>query len=164
MYVNGVGDADKTYTDVNDKVLANKGDIIDVYENDNGTINTIVVRSYTYAKIDAVDDDLSKTLENRGASVELSLVKIDGNSFGNGNYYDNYNQDDQILNGYTSDYKEGTVLAVAMGENDAILDSYVVETVTGTPSAAKKVVSMIATWLSAATSLSTAPSTTMLVR
>ena len=140
VYVNGVGDADKTYTDVNDKVLANKGDIIDVYENDNGTINTIVVRSYTYAKIDAVDDDLSKTLENRGASVELSLVKIDGNSFGNGNYYDNYNQDDQILNGYTSDYKEGTVLAVAMGENDAILDSYVVETVTGTPSAAKKVV------------------------
>ena len=116
-----------------DSNLAGKGDIIDVYENDENDVKTIVIRSYTYAKIDAVDDDLSKTLENRGASVELSLVDIKGDALGNGDYYDDYNQDDQVLNGYTSNYKKGTVLAVAVSakDNDTILDSYVAETVTG---------------------------------
>ena len=124
-----------------DSNLAGKGDIIDVYENDENDVKTIVIRSYTYAKIDAVDDDLSKTLENRGASVELSLVDIKGDALGNGDYYDDYNQDDQVLNGYTSNYKKGTVLAVAVSakDNDTILDSYVAETVTGTPSAARGV-------------------------
>ena len=124
-----------------DTDLAGKGDIIDVYENDDNDVDTIVIRSYTYAKIDSVDKDLSKTLKNRGASVELSLVDIDGNSLGNGDYYDDYNQDDQVLNGYTSDYKEGTVLAVAVSakDKDTILDSYVAKTVTGTPSASRKV-------------------------
>ena len=136
------GDKVGTYEDhKNDTNLAGKGDIIDVYENDDNDVATIVIRSYTYAKIDAVDDDLSKTLENRGASVELSLVDIKGDALGNGDYYDDYNQDDQVLNGYTSDYKEGTVLAVAVSakDNDTILDSYVAETVTGTPSAARGV-------------------------
>ena len=137
VYVNGVGDT--TYGDEKGNVVAGKGDIIDVYENDNGTIKTIVVRSYTYAKIDAVDDDLSTTLKNRDASVELSLVDINGDPLGNGDYYDNYNTAKYVLNGYTSDYKEGTVLAVAMGANEAILDSYVAEAVTGTPSAAREV-------------------------
>ena len=122
-----------------DADVAGKGDIIDVYENDDNDVETIVIRSYTYAKIDAVDDDLSTTLKNRDASVELSLVDIDGESLGNGDYYDDYNSDEKVLNGYTSDYKEDTVLAVALGEDDAILDSYVVETVTGTPSAARGV-------------------------
>ena len=142
VYFNGlyVG----TYEDVKeDSNLAGKGDIIDVYENDENDVETIVIRSYTYAKIDAVDDDLSKTLENRGASVELSLVDINGDSLGNGDYYDDYNSDEKVLNGYNADYEEGTVLAVALAadadDDDAILDSYVVETVTGTPSASRKV-------------------------
>ena len=124
-----------------DTALAGKGDIIDVYENDDNDVETIVIRSYTYAKIDSVDKDLSKTLQNRGASVEMTLVDIKGASFGNGDYYDDYNSDDQIMNGYTSDYKEGTVLAVALSAKDGntILDSYVAETVTGTPSAARGV-------------------------
>ena len=126
-----------------DDELAGKGDIIDVYENDENDVATIVIRSYTYAKIDAVDDDLSKTLENRGASVELSLVDINGDSLGNGDYYDDYNSDEKVLNGYNADYEEGTVLAVALSadpeDDDAILDSYVAETVTGTPSASRKV-------------------------
>ena len=120
-----------------DDDLAGKGDIIDVYENDDNDVETIVIRSYTYAKIDAVDDDLSTTLKNRDASVELSLVDI------NGDYYDDYNSDEKVLNGYNADYEEGTVLAVALAadadDDDAILDSYIVETVTGTPSASRKV-------------------------
>ena len=126
-----------------DDDLAGKGDIIDVYENDDNDVETIVIRSYTYAKIDAVDDDLSTTLKNRDASVELSLVDINGDSLGNGDYYDDYNSDEKVLNGYNADYEEGTVLAVALAadadDDDAILDSYVVETVTGTPSASRKV-------------------------
>ncbi|MEI3307174.1 MAG: hypothetical protein V8R40_14880 [Dysosmobacter sp.] len=54
--------------------MAGKGDIIDTYENNDNDVDTIVIRSYTYAKIDAVDDELSNTLKNKGASVELSLV------------------------------------------------------------------------------------------
>ena len=126
-----------------DDNLAGKGDIIDVYENDDNDVETIVIRSYTYAKIDAVDDDLSTTLKNRDASVELSLVDINGDSLGNGDYYDDYNSDEKVLNGYNADDEEGTVLAVALAadadDDDAILDSYIVETVTGTPSASRKV-------------------------
>ena len=126
-----------------DDDLAGKGDIIDVYENNDNDVETIVIRSYTYAKIDAVDDDLSTTLKNRDASVELSLVDINGDSLGNGDYYDDYNSDEKVLNGYNADYEEGTVLAVALAadadDDDAILDSYIVETVTGTPSASRKV-------------------------
>ena len=126
-----------------DDDLAGKGDIIDVYENDDNDVETIVIRSYTYVKIDAVDDDLSTTLKNRDASVELSLVDINGDSLGNGDYYDDYNSDEKVLNGYNADYEEGTVLAVALAadadDDDAILDSYIVETVTGTPSASRKV-------------------------
>ena len=142
VYFNGKG-CGKYSTVKDDTNLAGKGDIIDVYENNDNDVETIVIRSYTYAKIDSVDKDLSKTLKNRGASVELSLVDIDGNSLGNGDYYDDYNSDEKVLNGYTSDYKEGTVLAVALAadaaDDDAILDSYVAETVTGTPSASRKV-------------------------
>ena len=142
VYFNGLNLG--KYSDVKgDDDLAGKGDIIDVYENDDNDVETIVIRSYTYAKIDAVDDDLSTTLKNRDASVELSLVDINGDSLGNGDYYDDYNSDEKVLNGYNADYEEGTVLAVALAadaaDDDAILDSYVVETVTGTPSASRKV-------------------------
>ena len=142
VYFNGLKVG--TYKDVKGNTdLAGKGDIIDVYENDDNDVETIVIRSYTYAKIDAVDKDLSTTLKNRNASVELSLVDINGDALGNGDYYDDYNSDEKVLNGYNADYKEGTVLAVALAadaaDDDAILDSYVAETVTGTPSASRKV-------------------------
>ena len=142
VFFNGL-DLGKYSAVKDDDDLAGKGDIIDVYENNDNDVETIVIRSYTYAKIDAVDDDLSTTLKNRDASVELSLVDINGDSLGNGDYYDDYNSDEKVLNGYNADYEEGTVLAVALAadaaDDDAILDSYVVETVTGTPSASRKV-------------------------
>ena len=50
-------------------------------------MDTIVIRSYTYAKIDTVDEDLSSTHENNGASVALELVDIDDGSLGT--WYDN---------------------------------------------------------------------------
>ena len=128
-----------TYSSNRDEYPAGKGDIIEAYENDDNEVDTIVIRSYTYAKIDSVDEDLSSTHENNGASVALELVDIDDGSLGT--WYDNYDDSDEVLTGYNSDYTEGTVLAVAISENDddVILDSYIMESVTGTPSAARAV-------------------------
>ena len=128
-----------TYSSNRGNHLAGKGDIIEAYENDDNEVDTIVIRSYTYAKIDTVDEDLSSTHENNGASVALELVDIDDGSLGT--WYDDYDDSDEVLTGYNSDYTEGTVLAVAISaaDSDVILDSYVMESVTGTPSAARAV-------------------------
>ena len=128
-----------TYSSNRDDYPAGKGDIIEAYENDDNEVDTIVIRSYTYAKIDTVDEDLSSTHENNGASVALELVDIDDGSLGT--WYDDYDDSDEILTGYNSDYTEGTVLAVAISaaDGDVILDSYIMDSVTGTPSAARAV-------------------------
>ena len=135
VYFNGTDEG--AYSSNRNSALAGKGDILEVYEDDNGDVDTIVIRSYTYAKIDTVDTDLSSTHENRGASVGIELVDIDDDSIGT--YYNDYNDDDKILKGYNSSYTEDTVLAVALGEDNAVLDSYIVESVTGTPTAAREV-------------------------
>ena len=128
-----------TYSSNRDDYPAGKGDIIEAYENDDNEVDTIVIRSYTYAKIDTVDEDLSSTHENNGASVALELVDIDDSSLGT--WYDNYDDSDEVLTGYNSNYTEGTVLAVAISadDSDVILDSHIMESVTGTPSAARAV-------------------------
>ena len=129
------------YADLDDKnTLAGKGDIIEAYENDDNDVATIVVRSYTYAKIDDVDKDLSSSLKNKGASIGVELKDIDGGTIGT--YYDNHDDDDKVLNGFDADtYEKDTVLAVAISDKDdtTILDSYVAKSVTGTPTAAREV-------------------------
>ena len=129
------------YADLDNKdTLAGKGDIIEAYENDDNDVATIVIRSYTYAKIDDVDNDLSSSLKNKGASVGVDLKDIDGTNMGT--YYDNHDDDDKVLNGFDADtYEEGTVLAVAISDKDdtTILDSYVAKSVKGTPTAARQV-------------------------
>ena len=142
VYYNGmsVDSDDSVYQDNADAAdLAGKGDIIEVFENDDNDVDTIVIRSYTYARIDTADDDVSSSQSNKGATVALDLVDINGDSLGNGTYFDDYDDDEYVLNGYNSDYTEDTAIAVAFGEDDAILDSYVMETVTGTPSSATAV-------------------------
>ena len=128
-----------TYSSNRGNHLAGKGDIIEAYENDDNEVDTIVIRSYTYAKIDTVDEDLSSTHENNGASVALELVDIDDGSLGT--WYDDYDDSDEVLTGYNSNYTEGTVLAVAISadDSDVILDSYIMESVTGTPTSARAV-------------------------
>ncbi len=135
VYFNGTEEGD--YEDVDDDVLTSKGDILEVFENDSGDAETIVIRSYTYARVNEVITDLSSTHENRGATVGIDLVDIDDNSFGT--YYDDYNDDDKILKGYNSDYTEDTVIAIALSDSGAVLDSYVMESVTGTPTAGRTV-------------------------
>ncbi len=117
-----------------------KGDILEVYQNDDGDVTTIVVRSYTYAQIDKVDDDLGSALTKKGASYSVTLKDIDGSSIG-GTYYDEYeNNSAVVLQGFNANtYTEDAVLAVALN-GTKVLDSYVAEAVTGTPSSAKAVV------------------------
>ena len=141
VYYNGQEvSSDSTYEENESRSnLAGKGDIIEAFENDDNEVDTIVIRSYTYAKIDTVDEDLSSTHENNGASVALELVDIDDGSLGT--WYDDYDDSDEVLTGYNSNYTEGTVLAVAISENDddVILDSYIMDSVTGTPTSARAV-------------------------
>ena len=141
VYYNGQEvSSDSTYEENESRSnLAGKGDIIEAFENDDNEVDTIVIRSYTYAKIDTVDEDLSSTHENNGASVALELVDIDDGSLGT--WYDDYDDSDEVLTGYNSDYTEGTVLAVAISaaDGDVILDSYIMESVTGTPTSARAV-------------------------
>ena len=142
IYFNGqeVDDDDSIYEENDNREdLAGKGDIIEAFENDDGDVDTIVIRSYTYAMIDEVDEDLSSSVQSDGASVGLELVDIDGESLGNGTYYDDHDDDEKVLNGWNSGYEAGTAIAVALGADDAILDSYVMETVTGTPTSARAV-------------------------
>lgn len=119
-----------------------KGDIVEVFEDDNGKVKTVVAIRYTAAKIDEVSTDLSNSEEKAGASYSIELVEVnnDSNSIGAGTYYDDYDEDDEILNGFSANtYEEGTVLAVALSakDNRTILASYVADTATGTVSSYK---------------------------
>lgn len=119
-----------------------KGDIVEVFEDDNGKVKTVVAIRYTAAKIDEVSTDLSNSEEKAGASYSIELVEVnnDSNSIGAGTYYDDYDEDDEILNGFSANtYEEGTVLAVALSAKDGrtILASYVADTATGTVSSYK---------------------------
>ena len=130
------GDKDTKDTDLQ------KGDIVEVFEDDNGKVEKVVAIRYTAAKIDEVSTDLSNSEEKAGASYSIELVEVnnDSTSIGAGTYYDDYDKDSEILNGFSANtYKEGTVLAVALSakDNRTILASYVADTATGTVSSYK---------------------------
>ena len=60
----------------------------------------------------------------------MTLTKVDSAAIPAGPYYDDYNSESYIMKGYTSDYTENTVLAVAFkydGSNwvNQVLNSYV---------------------------------------
>ena len=131
------GDSKDYSADKTNKV--GKGDIVEVYQNDDGDMTTIVVRSYTYAKIDKVNSDLGSALTKKGASYSITLKDIVGSAIG-GTYYDDYeNISAVVLQGFNaSTYTENAVLAVALN-GTKVLDSYVADAVTGTPSSAKAV-------------------------
>ena len=130
------GDKDTKDTDLQ------KGDIVEVFEDDNGKVEKVVAIRYTAAKIDEVSTDLSNSEEKAGASYSIELVEVnsDSTSIGAGTYYDDYDKDSEILNGFSANtYEEGTVLAVALSakDNRTILASYVADTATGTVSSYK---------------------------
>ena len=132
VYVNGDKQSATSYKDLANLTLQ-AGDEIETFENDDNEIETIAVLRYSLAQIDEIETKLSSTYTKQGASVSITLQNLNENGIGN-TYYDKYDADsDKELAGYTSDYKEGDVLAVALkgGNSSVVLDSYVAESAAG---------------------------------
>ena len=135
VYMNG--DKVKS-TDYDTEEYFVAGDVVELFDNDDNDIATVVVTRYSLAKIDGIDDDLSASLERQGASYAIDLVDLfSGAGFANatGTYYDNHDNESVELKGFNSStYTEGTVLAVVANSDSEILASHVAEEVTGTVS------------------------------
>ncbi|MCB7515013.1 hypothetical protein LI073_13675, partial [bacterium 210917-SL.2.15] len=131
VYVNGdKQDGITTYAKLANLNLQ-AGDEIETFENDDNEISTIAVLRYSLAQIDEIETNLSSTYTKQGASVSITLQGLDETGIGS-TYYDKYNADsDKELAGYTPDYEEDTVLAVAVNEKNVVLDSYVAESHSG---------------------------------
>jgi hypothetical protein len=115
-----------------------KGDVIYVYVNDNGKITDVDVAHYTYAKVDSVSSNVTTTEKDNSAAYRIRLVDFAGNNLGTS--YDKYDDGSKnVLTGFNaSTYTEDTSLAVAINPTTkAVVSSYIIEAVTGTPSAAK---------------------------
>jgi X-X-X-Leu-X-X-Gly heptad repeat protein len=112
-----------------------KGDVVYVYTNSStGVITNVAVARYTYAKIDTVSSSLTTSEKDNGAAYRVKLVDVDDNTIGT--YYDDHDTSSRKINGFdASTYVADATLAIANGTN-GIADSYVIEAVTGTPSAA----------------------------
>lgn len=132
VYVNGNKQSATSYKDLANLTLQ-AGDEIETFENDDNEIETIAVLRYSLAQIDEIETGLSSTYTKQGATCSITLQGLDETGIGS-TYYDRYDNDsDKELAGYTPDYKEGTVLAVALkgGDGSVVLDSYVAESHSG---------------------------------
>ena len=132
VYVNGNKQSATSYKDLANLTLQ-AGDEIETFENDDNEIETIAVLRYSLAQIDEIETKLSSTYTKQGATCSITLQGLDETGIGS-TYYDRYDNDsDKELAGYTPDYKEGTVLAVALkgGDGSVVLDSYVAESHSG---------------------------------
>ena len=112
------------------------GDVVELFENDDDDVETVVVTRYTLAKIDDVDNDLSSSLQKKGAKYAIDLKDLDNTGFAdsnlNGTYYDDHDDDEKVLNGFDADtYTKDVVLAVVVKTDGTILASHVAEAVTG---------------------------------
>ena len=132
VYVNGNKQSATSYKDLANLTLQ-AGDEIETFENDDNEIETIAVLRYSLAQIDEIETGLSSTYTKQGATCSITLQGLDETGIGS-TYYDRYDNDsDKELAGYTPDYEEGTVLAVALkgGDGSVVLDSYVAESHSG---------------------------------
>lgn len=132
VYVNGDKQSATSYKALADLDLQ-AGDEIEVFMNDDNEIETIAVLRYSLAQIDEIETGLSSTYTKQGATCSITLQGLDETGIGS-TYYDRYDNDsDKELAGYTPDYEEGTVLAVALkgGDGNVVLDSYVAESHSG---------------------------------
>lgn len=132
VYVNGNKQSATSYKALADLKLQ-AGDEIETFENDDNEIETIAVLRYSLAQIDEIETGLSSTYTKQGATCSITLQGLDETGIGS-TYYDRYDNDsDKELAGYTPDYEEGTVLAVALkgGDGNVVLDSYVAESHSG---------------------------------
>ena len=133
VYINGDKVADAVSYATLDKAKLYAGDVVELYENDDNEIKTVAVIRYTLAQIDEIETNLSSTYTNRGASCSIELKNLNDGSVGAGTYYDEYSSDStKELPGFASStYTEGTVLAIALRNDNAILTSHVATEASG---------------------------------
>ena len=125
-YVNGVQETGVKGYSTLDELAILAGDQVEIYENDDEEIETVVVVRYSLAVIDEIDDSLSSTYTKKGASYSITLESLDENVPIGGTYYDYYENDSsKELPGFSADtYTEGTALAIAMKGN-TVLDTHI---------------------------------------
>lgn len=92
LYINGDAEfEDGDYADLaNVSLLA--GDQIELYENDDNEVETISVIRYSLAVIKEVEDNISSTYTNQGATYAITLETLSETGIG-GTYYDVYDGD-----------------------------------------------------------------------
>ena len=133
LYINGDAEFENgDYADLS-SVTLKAGDQVELFENDDKKVETIAIIRYSLASIKEVEDSLSSTYTNKGATYAITLETLSESGIG-GTYYDVYDGDStKELTGFNADtYTEGTVLAVAVNDAETILDSAVAESVSGT--------------------------------
>ena len=103
------------------------GDVVEIFEDSNNDVATVVVSQYKLAKIDDVDTDVSDRDARDDVSAYITLETMGGTAVGNGTY------NDTDINGYNaSTYEEGAYLAVAVRDDtNEIVASYVADTAEG---------------------------------
>ena len=103
------------------------GDVVEIFEDSNNDVATVVVSQYRLAKIDDVDTDVSDRDARDDVSAYITLETMGGTAVGNGTY------NDTDINGYNaSTYEEGAYLAVAVRDDtNEIVASYVADTAEG---------------------------------
>ena len=104
------------------------GDVVEIFEDSNNDVATVVVSQYRLAKIDDVDTDVSDRDAKNDVTAYITLEDMGGTAVGNGTY------NDTDINGYNaSTYEEGAYLAVAVRDDtNEIVASYVADTAEGT--------------------------------
>ena len=109
------------------------GDQVEVFENDDDKVDTIVVVRYSLAVIDEVDTKLSSTYTKKGATCSITLKALDADVSIGGTYYDHYDNDSaKELAGFSADtYKADTAIAVALNSKNVVLASHVADSVSG---------------------------------
>ena len=128
------GQSATSYNGIGQHLDLQAGDEIEVFMNDDNEIETIAVLRYSLAQIDEIETGLSSTYTKQGATCSASRCRVWMRTGIGSTYYDRYDNDsDKELAGYTPDYEEGTVLAVALkgGDGSVVLDSYVAESHSG---------------------------------
>lgn len=92
----------------------------------------MAISRYQVVRIDDVDDDVTSTDSKNGTSYYVSIEDLDDKAVGDGTY-----NDDDFKGFNDQTYVEDVYVAIALNDNDEIVDSYMVEAVDGTVSAYK---------------------------
>ena len=125
-------DDNKTASNISDEAALAAGKVVELYTNDSDKIDSVVVYNYVIAKVDSVEeyDSEDELAEDYNASVEYTLVNLDGDAYDDLTYVDNLSEDND---GYQAigTYDEGDVLAIVIKADGKIIAKELAKSVDG---------------------------------